>query len=149
MRLIEDIEEEIRKNESEKITNIIIQYHDLEGDNFFEKMDFFRCLLKVLHKEFNVILLEDIVRPKKHWLWDLPIYFDQKFKFIQFNLIRAEVTDTIECGSIWSRPVDGTVIQIQAIEGQMLYVKVLEGPGITGDSLNQSVLKIFWNKKRY
>jgi hypothetical protein len=153
MKIIEDIVEEVRKTESDNTTNIILHYQDLEGDSFFEKMDALRWVLNVLYENHNLVLVEEKVVPTKYWAWDMPIYFDPKFHFLQFDLKRfkddshSDKEFTVECGSIWCRPVDGTVIEIQAIVDAAIYVKVLAGPGIMGDSLNHSVLHLFWNKK--
>lgn len=153
MKIIDDIVEEVKKSKTDPITNIIVQYQDIEGKNFFEKLDALRWALNVLHEEHNLILVEEEVVPNKYWEWDIPIYFDEKFHFLQFNLKRIEEDShsdkelAVECGSIWRRPVDGTVIEVQGISGTAIYVKVLAGPGIMGDGLNHSVLQMFWDKK--
>jgi hypothetical protein len=155
MKLIEEILHEVKKTEVNYITNIVVQYQDLEGENFFERMEFLRYILNILTEENNLYIVEDKVVPMKQWSWDLPIYFDTKYKFLQFDLRRVEDEKlsrndpfTVECGSIWQRPVDGTVIQIQAIEGEILYSKTIGGPGLVSDILNRSILQMFWSKKK-
>lgn len=150
MKIVDYILEEISKNKSSNITNIIIQYDDLQGNDFFERLNHLKHILEDVKERRNVRLVEDVVYPKKHWKWFLPFYFDHKYKFIQFNLEKFEIenTNAINCGSIWRRPVDGTVIEIIAIEGEILYTRTLEGPGVAGDVLNKSVLRSFWNCKK-
>ncbi len=153
MKIIEDIREEVRKTESDFRTNIIVQFQDLEGKNFFEKIDGLRWALNVLQEENNLCLVEDNVVPKEYWAWDFPIYFDPKFKIIQFDLERMEQEPvvespfTVECGSIWRRRDDGTVIEVQAIEDHLIYVKILEGPGFDSETVNLTDILKFWDKK--
>ncbi len=153
MKIIEDIIEEVNRAESFSNTNVIVHYQDIEGSNFFEKMEALRWALNALREEHNLALVEDTVVPKKFWQWNVPIYFDPKFKFLQFNLERvkedshSEAEFKVECGSIWRRPVDGTVVEIQGIADKIIYVRVVDGPGLVSDTLNQSVLQMFWTKK--
>lgn len=150
-KVLKDILFQADKTETGKSINVIIHYQDLIGDSFFEKIDSLKLLFSSLEKKYNLILMEDVVSQCKYWEWKLPIYFDDKYKFIQFDLKKTEskidsLNSRIECGSIWKRSSDKTVIEIQAIEKFKVYVKSLSGPGIQDGFLNKNILQTFWNR---
>lgn len=147
MEIIDYILDEVHKTESHNITNIIVQYQDLVGGNFFHKMNHLQSVLRTLKNNHSLKLIERGVVRNKFWEWNLPIYFDPKFHFLQFDLERIkEVPFKVECGSIWRRSVDQTVVEVQRVEGRSVMVKVIEGQPLMNDMMNFGTMQLFWTK---
>ena len=143
--IVERILKEVDSIKYNNHTTIAVPFSELDGSCFFDKLNSLKGILDVLRDNHQLVLVEDFPS-RKHWQWKIPIYLDEKYKFIQFNLKKGETSQMISCGSIWRRPVDGTVVEVQAIEGRVVVVEVLDGPGLMSNLLNFGVLEIFWER---
>ena len=149
MNLLEDILHEVKTTENNGITNIILQYPDLEGGDFFAKMASLKDLLTLLGEEHDLVLVEEPSIQKKHWIWNLPITFNSTYKFLQFDLsrvVKKVISREPECGDHWRRPSDNTTVEIQAIIGSIIHTRTLSGPGLMNDRLNRGVMAVFWDR---